>query len=64
MMTAFHALEAASGIRHNDPAFKIAWPLPVTEMSAKDRSWPDFAVEARTARKLRGMCGAVPARFH
>ena len=64
MMTAFHAPEAASGIRHDDPAFKIAWPLPVTEMSAKDRSWPDFAVDARTARKLRGMSGAVPARFH
>jgi dTDP-4-dehydrorhamnose 3,5-epimerase len=40
---------AALGIRHDDPAFRIAWPLPVTEMSAKDRSWPDFAVEARTA---------------
>ena len=28
--------EAASGIRHDDPSFAIAWPLPVTEISEKD----------------------------
>jgi dTDP-4-dehydrorhamnose 3,5-epimerase len=42
MMTAFYAAEAAAGIRHDDPAFNIAWPLPVTAISAKDQSWPDY----------------------
>ena len=42
MMTAFYAPESAAGLRHDDPAFRIAWPLPVTEISAKDRGWPDF----------------------
>ena len=42
MMTTFYAAEAAAGIRHDDPAFNIAWPLPVTAISAKDRSWPDY----------------------
>jgi dTDP-4-dehydrorhamnose 3,5-epimerase len=42
MMTAFYAAEAAAGIRHDDPAFNITWPLPVTAISAKDQSWPDY----------------------
>jgi dTDP-4-dehydrorhamnose 3,5-epimerase len=27
------------GLRYNDPFFNIAWPLPVTEVSAKDLNW-------------------------
>lgn len=42
MMTASYAPAAASGIRHDDPAFEIIWPLPVTDISPKDLSWPDF----------------------
>jgi dTDP-4-dehydrorhamnose 3,5-epimerase len=42
MMTALYAPEAAAGVRHNDPAFNITWPLPVTEISAKDQGWPDY----------------------
>ena len=42
MMTAFYAAEAAGGIRHEDRAFKAVWPLPVTDISAKDRSWPEY----------------------
>jgi len=34
--------EAACGIRHDDPSFAIPWPLPVSEISAKDLQWPDF----------------------
>ena len=43
LISAFYAPEAAAGVRHDDPAFKIAWPLPVADISAKDSSWPDFA---------------------
>jgi dTDP-4-dehydrorhamnose 3,5-epimerase len=28
------------GFRHDDPAFGIAWPLPVRVISAKDAAWP------------------------
>ena len=34
--------EAAAGFRWNDPAFAIQWPLDVTLISERDRSWPDF----------------------
>jgi dTDP-4-dehydrorhamnose 3,5-epimerase len=34
--------DAASGIRHDDPTFAIAWPLPVSIISEKDLLWPDF----------------------
>jgi dTDP-4-dehydrorhamnose 3,5-epimerase len=30
----------ATGVRHDDPAFAIAWPLPVTLISEQDRNWP------------------------
>jgi dTDP-4-dehydrorhamnose 3,5-epimerase len=38
----FYTKEAAWGVRYNDPAFKIEWPLPVSVISAGDRAWPDF----------------------
>lgn len=28
-----------AGLRHDDPRLAIAWPLPVTEMSARDRGY-------------------------
>jgi len=38
----FYSPEAARGIRWNDPAFGIKWPLPVAEISAKDSAYQDF----------------------
>lgn len=40
----FYNPEAASGVRWNDPAFAVDWPLPVTTISTADSSWPDFSV--------------------
>jgi dTDP-4-dehydrorhamnose 3,5-epimerase len=28
------------GLRHDDPALQIQWPLSVSEISEKDQSWP------------------------
>lgn len=42
LISAFYEPTAASGVRHDDPAFGIAWPLPVSVMSDKDRAWPNF----------------------
>jgi dTDP-4-dehydrorhamnose 3,5-epimerase len=33
---------AEGGVRYDDPAFGIIWPLPPTEMSPKDQRWPLF----------------------
>jgi dTDP-4-dehydrorhamnose 3,5-epimerase len=41
--TAFYAPDFATGVRHDDPAFGIEWPLPVSVMSDNDKNWPDFS---------------------
>ena len=35
-----YAPEAADGVRYDDPAFAIAWPVAVEIVSEQDRSWP------------------------
>jgi dTDP-4-dehydrorhamnose 3,5-epimerase len=34
--------ECAAGVRWDDPAFGIAWPLPPAVMSARDRQYADY----------------------
>ena len=41
-MSAFHAPEAAAGVRYDDPAFGIDWPLKVTCIAPRDAAWPDY----------------------
>lgn len=41
----YHRPEAARGIRWDDPAIGIKWPLAVTAISGRDKAWPDFATE-------------------
>ncbi len=43
LISEFYAPDAAAGVRWDDSAFAIEWPLPVSEISDKDRAWPDFA---------------------
>uniref|UniRef100_A0A9E7ZYD6 dTDP-4-dehydrorhamnose 3,5-epimerase n=1 Tax=Bosea sp. NBC_00436 TaxID=2969620 RepID=A0A9E7ZYD6_9HYPH len=40
MTSAFYAPASAKGLRFDDPAFGIAWPLPISEISEQDRNWP------------------------
>jgi dTDP-4-dehydrorhamnose 3,5-epimerase len=35
--------QSATGFRHDDSAFAIAWPLPVACISDADHKWPDFS---------------------
>ena len=42
LISEFYEPSAASGLRYDDKAFAISWPLPVTVISDKDRLWPDF----------------------
>jgi dTDP-4-dehydrorhamnose 3,5-epimerase len=40
MTSAFYSPREARGIRYDDPALGIRWPLPVSSVSDQDRSWP------------------------
>ena len=42
-MSEFHSEELAGGVRWNDPAFGIIWPLPNPILSPKDAAYADFA---------------------
>lgn len=37
----FYAPEYAKGVRFDDPAFCIAWPLEVQVISDADKNWPN-----------------------
>jgi dTDP-4-dehydrorhamnose 3,5-epimerase len=42
MVSDFYDAKQERGLRYNDPAFAVSWPLEMTEISAKDNAWPDF----------------------
>ena len=37
-----YAPAAACGVRYNDPALGIRWPLDVSQISPQDQAWPDY----------------------
>jgi dTDP-4-dehydrorhamnose 3,5-epimerase len=42
LISAYYSPEASGGVRWNDAAFNIRWPLEPRVMSERDRAWPDF----------------------
>ena len=40
--TAAYAPEAEGGVRHDDTILSISWPLPVTDLSDRDRNHPNI----------------------
>jgi dTDP-4-dehydrorhamnose 3,5-epimerase len=42
LTTEFYHPESALGVRYDDPAFGIEWPIEIAVISAQDREWPDF----------------------
>ena len=40
MVSAYYAPDAEGGLRYDDPALNINWPIPVTDVSPKDARWP------------------------
>jgi dTDP-4-dehydrorhamnose 3,5-epimerase len=44
-VTQYYTPGAEGGIRWNDPAFNIQWPIEPTVVSGKDQAHPDFAEE-------------------
>jgi dTDP-4-dehydrorhamnose 3,5-epimerase len=41
-MSNFHEPAAARGVRWNDPAFAIAWPIADPRLHPRDAAYPDF----------------------
>jgi dTDP-4-dehydrorhamnose 3,5-epimerase len=40
----FYIANAERGVRHNDPVFRIEWPIKAERIiSEKDNNWPDYA---------------------
>ena len=44
--TQFFAPEFATGVRFDDPAFDIKWPIPIEVISEKDKRWPDYMMKS------------------
>lgn len=58
LVSEFYAPGREGGIRHDDPALGIRWPLPVSRISEKDAGWP--LLEAQQDDIVSGM-GKVDA---
>jgi dTDP-4-dehydrorhamnose 3,5-epimerase len=49
----FYTPGAEGGLRYDDPRLGLNWPLPVTEISEKDRDWPLLSeIEPEVARRM------------
>lgn len=44
-VSAAYSPECERGIRYDDPALGIGWPIPVTAVSEKDAAWPPLDLE-------------------
>jgi dTDP-4-dehydrorhamnose 3,5-epimerase len=47
LISAFYEPDTACGVRFNDPAFAIDWPLVPTVISNKDGAWPDHRMPCK-----------------
>jgi dTDP-4-dehydrorhamnose 3,5-epimerase len=58
MMTDYYRPELADGVRYDDPAFGVGWPLPASCIIERDRGYPDFDPAAHAARYRAALEGA------
>jgi dTDP-4-dehydrorhamnose 3,5-epimerase len=47
--------ENERGIRFDDPAISIEWPIHPVDVSTKDKSWPNFDFEFHGLERLKGL---------
>ena len=58
----FYTPGVEGGLRHDDPALGLSWPLPVSVISEKDAGWALFSeVETELRRKMTVEAGHAPA---
>jgi dTDP-4-dehydrorhamnose 3,5-epimerase len=55
LASAPYSPSAERGVRFDDPKFGIRWPIAPTEMSDKDRKWPDYDPEYHGAALLKNV---------
>jgi dTDP-4-dehydrorhamnose 3,5-epimerase len=55
LVSAFYGLKQERGLRWNDPAFGIEWPIEPVEISPKDAKWPDFDEEFHGVEHMRAL---------
>lgn len=55
LVSALYDPKLERGIRYNDPAFAIAWPVEPREISEKDRGWRDFDAEWHGTAGFKGL---------
>lgn len=58
MVSAFYDPQQERGLRFNDPALGVQWPLAMRDISAKDGSWPDFDPVFHGTEDFRGLQGS------
>ena len=54
-VSTFYSPEQERGVRWNDPAIGIEWPIQPAEISPKDASWPDLDPEFHALEQMRGI---------
>lgn len=54
-VSAFYSPENERGVRFDDPAIGIAWPVPPSEISDKDRKWPDLDPAFHGLDRMKGL---------
>lgn len=42
LVSEFYSPECERGVRYNDPAFEIVWPVKIEVISKKDETWPAY----------------------
>lgn len=53
MVGEFYSPGDEGGLPHDDPRLDLTWPMPVTEMSAKDAAWKPFdEIEQELKRRM------------
>ena len=57
----FYTPEAEGGLRHDDPRLGLTWPLPVTEITEKDRAFPLLSENEQEIARRMTIEPSVPA---
>lgn len=55
----FYTPEAEGGLKYDDPRLGITWPLPVGEISPKDKGWEGLAAVEPAIRGRMQLSGAL-----
>ena len=55
LVSDFYAPGQERGVRWNDPAIGISWPITPVEISEKDAVWPDLNDEFHGMELMRGL---------